>query len=94
MQGIDAVEEGTLRVVCGKGKGVVRLFVALADENGAAAPATAGRFAVFYAVRGVLPEDGEKLAKKLAEVIGANTGAAAPAGMTTFKPKPKPGTVL
>jgi hypothetical protein len=27
-------------------------------------------------------------------VIVANTSAAAPAGMTTFKPKPKPGTTL
>jgi hypothetical protein len=91
---ISAVEEGTMRVVCAKERAVVRLYVALADEEGALPPATAGKFAVFYAARGATPEDAERLSKKLAGVIGLNTGAAAPAGMTTYKPKPKPATTL
>jgi hypothetical protein len=94
VQEIAGVDEGTMRVVCAKEKAVVRLYVALADEDGAPAPATAGKFAVFYAAHGATPEDAERLSKKLASMIGSNTGAAVPAGMTTYTPKPKPATTL
>ncbi len=94
VQEIDGVEDGTMRVVCAKDRAEVRLFVALADEEGALPPATAGKLAVFYGARGAPPEDAERLAKKLADVIVHNQGAAVPEGMTTYKPKPKPGTTL
>jgi hypothetical protein len=94
---IHAVEHGLLRVVCArdkKDKEVVRLDVALAAPEGALPPATAGRYAIFYSLRGAMPEDADRLANELAAVIKGNAAAPAPAGMTTFTPEAKPGTAL
>src|SRR5262249_43379509 len=54
---IRGVERGRLRVVCAQDRAVVRLEVALADPEGTLPPATAGRYAVFYALDGATPED-------------------------------------
>jgi hypothetical protein len=91
---IRAVEHGTLRVVCARGNEVVRLDVALADPEGALPPATAGRYAIFYSLRGAAPEDGDRLAQDFAAVIATNAAAPVPAGMTTFTPDAKPGMAL
>jgi hypothetical protein len=96
---IRGVERGRMRVVCEKGRDTVRLDVALdgaAPDAGAGAlpPATAGKFAIFYALDGgATPEDGERLAKALAVVIGRGK-APPPPGMTPFTPGPKPPTAL
>ena len=82
-----------MRVVFARKDAVVRLDVALVDPEGPVPPATAGRYAVYYSLRGATPEDGERLAKKLAGVIARNA-APPPAGMTTFKPDPNAGTEL
>lgn len=94
VRAIDGVRDGVLRVVCGKDRAIVRLDVALVDDEGAVPPATAGRFAVFYSLSGALPEEGDRLARKLADVLRAHAGATPPPGMTTFKPKEKPGVPL
>ena len=92
---IRAVDRGRLRVVCVKDKAVVRLDVALLDPEGALPPATAGRYAVFYSLRGATPEDGERLARKLARVIEAHASTPPPPpGMSTFTPDERPPTEL
>jgi hypothetical protein len=92
---IHAVDRGRLRVVCGKDKAVVRLDVALLDAEGAVVPpASAGRYAVFYSLRGGAPEDGDRLARALAHLIGAHASAPPPPGMTTFTPEERPATEL
>ena len=91
---IQGVRDGAMRVVCGKDKAVVRLDIALVDDDGVVPPATAGKFAVFYSVRGALPEEGDRLARKLAEVLKAHADAAPPPGMTKFQPREKPGVDL
>lgn len=91
---VRAVDHGRLRVVCVKDKAVVRLDVALLDPEGALPPASAGRYAVFYSLRGGTPEDGERLALKLARVIEAHASMPPPPGMTTFTPDEKPPTEL
>ncbi len=91
---IRGVEQGTLGVVCARGKEQVRLDVALADPEGALPPATAGRYAIFYSLRGAVPEDGDRLAQDLAAVITVNAAAPTPGGMTTFTPEAKPAMAL
>jgi hypothetical protein len=91
---IRGVERGRERVVCAHDDAVVRLDVMLADPEGTLPPATAGRYAVFYSLRGATPEDGERLARKLAAVITANAAAPEPPGMTTFTPNTKPAMTL
>ena len=90
---IGGVRRGRMRVVFARKDAVVRLDVALVDPEGPVPPATAGRFAVYYSLLGATPEDGERLAKKLAAVIARND-VPPPAGMTTFKPDPNAGTEL
>jgi hypothetical protein len=91
---IRGVERGRLRVVCARERAVVRLDVALVDPEGPLPPAVAGRYAVFYSLKGATPEEGERLAQKLAKAIGANAAVEPPPGMTTFKPDPTPATEL
>jgi hypothetical protein len=91
---IRAVERGRLRVVCVKDKAVVRLDVALLDPDGALPPASAGRYAVFYSLRGAAPEDGDRLSRKLARILEAHAAAPPPPGMTTFTPEARPATEL
>jgi hypothetical protein len=95
VQEIRAVERGRLRVVCVKEKARVALDVALAsDAEKAMPPATAGRYAVFYELHDATPEDGERLAKALARVLGANASAPAPPGLTVFQPRGDEGVSL
>ncbi len=91
---IRAVDRGRLRVVCVKDRAVVRLDVALLDPEGALPPASAGRYAVFYSLRGAAEEDGDRLARKLARVIERHPEAPPPPGMTTFVPEARPATEL
>jgi hypothetical protein len=94
---IQGVERGVMRIVCAREKEIVRLDVAFADESDASTmlpPATAGRYAIFYSLRGAVPEDGDRLARALAKVLLANAAAPAPAGMTIWTPRPKPPTTL
>lgn len=91
---IRGVDRGVMEVICAKDKRVVRLEVALVDPEGVVPPATAGRYAIYYSLRGATPEEGELLARKLAAVLNANAAVPPPEGMTSFKPDPKPGTTL
>ncbi len=91
---VRGVEDGSMLVVCVKDRATVKLQVALADPEGALPPATAGRFAVYYSLRGATPAEGESLAKKLAEILRKNPDVPPPLGMTTFAPGEKPGTSL
>lgn len=89
--------EGAMQVVCAKGRSVVRLSVALltpATEEGPEPPAVAGRYAIFYSLRGASPEEGERLARALAEVLSKNDAAPAPPGMAPFAPPPRPPTPI
>ena len=91
---IQGVHDGVLRMICGKGKAMVRLDIALVDDDGVTPPATAGKFAVFYSLRGALPEEGDLLARRLAGVLETHANAAPPRGMTKFQPREKPGVAL
>jgi hypothetical protein len=91
---IQGVRNGRLRVVCVKSKARVGLEVALVDPDGAAPPASAGRYGIYYTLRGATPEEGERLALALARVIQVNADAGAPLGLAPFVPDPKPGTAL
>jgi hypothetical protein len=88
---IRAVQGGTFRIVFAqeKDKGRVLLDVALNDEEGVVPPATAGRYAVYYAAKRALPEDGDRLAKLLARTIEKHLDAPTPAGLGKFKARPK-----
>jgi hypothetical protein len=94
VRAIHGVDDGALRVVCAKDEAVVRLLVALVDPEGAAAPATAGKYAVYYALRNAVPEDAEKLAQALGKLLQNHQEAAPPRGMSKFVPQEKPGTML
>jgi hypothetical protein len=96
VRSIHAVERGLMRIVCVKDKALVRLDIALADEADGAPPppATAGRYAIFYSLRGATPEDAERLATHLARVLKNNAAVMAPPGLTPFRPAPNPGTTL
>jgi hypothetical protein len=91
VRSISAVHEGAIVVSFAeeKGDGVVDLFVVASAEDEVAPPASAGRYAVFYAARRALPEDGERLAKVLAKAIEKNQDAPAPPGLRPFVPQPK-----
>jgi hypothetical protein len=91
---IQGVKEGVMRVVCAKDQAIVRLQIALAADEGPSAPATTGRYAVFYSAKGTSPQEGERLAKALAKILEGNAAKPPPAGLAPFKPKPKPGTAL
>jgi hypothetical protein len=86
---VEGTDRGALRVVCVKERAVVRLYIALATDGGPAAPATAGRFAIFYSLRDATPEEGERLATELAAVIKKNGDVPPPAGLTAFEPRPE-----
>jgi hypothetical protein len=96
VRAVHGVHNGMMRVVCVKDTAVVRLDVALLDESEGAPspPATAGRYAIYYALRSATPEDGEQLATRLAHVIKGNASAPVPPGLAPFKPNPKPGITL
>lgn len=82
------VEAGSLRVDCRRGEVGVALDVALAAEGEPAPPARAGRYAIFYALRGASPAEGERLARALAAVLEANGGVAPPPGLGPYRPAP------
>jgi len=87
---IDAIQKGVLDVVCRKGRSVVRLWIALASDKGPEPPAQAGKYAVFYSVRGGDPADAERLAKALADVVGKHADVPVPKRLTEFVPAPIP----
>jgi hypothetical protein len=91
---IHGVRDGVMRLVLVKDKATVRLDVALLDDDGVVPPATAGKLAVFYSLHGALPEEGDRLARKLADVLKAHPAATPPPGMTKFRPREKPGVSL
>jgi len=94
VRAIHGVQDGVMRLVCVKDRATVRLDVALVDDDGPQPPATAGRYAVFYSLKGAVPEDGLGLAEALAKVVAAHQDAPAPRGMRKFVPSEKPGTTL
>jgi hypothetical protein len=91
---IHGVQDGVMRLVCVKAQATVRLDVALAADDGPEPPATAGKYAVYYSLKGAFPEEGLALAQKLAKVLEPHKDAPAPPGMTKFVPKEKKGTTL
>jgi len=91
---IQGIESGVLGVVVSRNQSSVRLIVALASDEGPAAPASAGRFAVYYSARRTLPDDARSLAGALADVLSKNQGVPVPSGLGPFNPAPKPGVPL
>jgi hypothetical protein len=87
---IDAVEDGIVVLSLEKERARVRLWIALAADGGPEPPASAGKYAVFYALRGADPSDGERLARALAAILEKHADAPVPPGMTKFVPKPQP----
>lgn len=85
---VEGTDRGALRVVCVQKRSVVRLYIALASDDGPAPPAVAGKFAIFYSLKDASAEDGERLATELAAVIKKNKDAPPPPGMTPFQPRP------
>lgn len=85
---VRGVEHGVMEVHCEKGAARVILTIALAVEGGPAPPAEAGRYGVFYSLRGAAPEDGEQLANALAALLKKNAAVAVPEGMGPFVAKP------
>lgn len=85
---VEGTDRGALRVVCVQKRAVVRLYIALAADDGPAPPATAGKFAIFYSLKDASAEDGERLAAELATILEKNKDAPPPAGMTPFQPRP------
>lgn len=85
---VEGSERGAIRVVCVQKRAIVRLYIALAADDGPAPPATAGKFAIFYSLKDASAEDGERLATELAAVIEKNKNAPPPPGMTPFQPRP------
>ncbi|MFT3772772.1 MAG: hypothetical protein QM820_45865 [Minicystis sp.] len=91
---IHGVRDGVLRIVCTKKDSLVRLDIALTDDEGPVPPATAGKYAVFYTAKSTLPDDAAKLAQQLAKVLEGHQDLPPPKGMTKFVEKQKPGTAL
>ena len=85
---IEGTDRGALRVVCAQKRSLVRLYVALASDDGPAPPAAAGKFAVFYSLKDASAQDGERLATELAAILEKNKDAPPPPGMTPFQPRP------
>jgi hypothetical protein len=85
---IQGTARGLIEVTCEKGRARVVLSIALAAEGGPAAPASAGRYAVFYSLRDAQPEDGERLAAALAKILEANRAVPPPPGLLPFVPRP------
>lgn len=79
-------DAGTLRVVCARDGVGVALDVALADKDGPRPPASTGRYAIFYALRGASQEEGERLALALAAFLEHNAAAPIPPGMGPYRP--------
>lgn len=87
IRAIHGVEQGTLEIVCEKDGARVVLSVALAADGGPEPPVSTERYAVFYSSRGATAEDGERLAKALAELLHANRAAPPPPGLGPFVPR-------
>jgi hypothetical protein len=82
---VHGVTHGYERLVCTRGAGVVQLDVALAGDT--RAPATAGRYAIFYSLKDAPDADGQKLAKALAAIVLTHAENPPPPGMTVFTPR-------
>jgi hypothetical protein len=91
---IQGIESGVLGVVVSKDDGLVQLIVGLASEDGPAAPASAGRFDVYYSARRTLPDEARSLANALADVLRNNQSVPTPPGLGRFHPGAKPGITL
>lgn len=78
--------EGTLRVLCERGEASVALDVGLVADGGPIPPAVAGRYAIFYAIRGATSQEGERLAAALAAILEQNAAAPIPPGMAPYRP--------
>ncbi len=87
---IDPVSKtGQLVLRCRKGSTVARLYVALRAnaDAGPEPPATAGRYAVFYAIQDDARAEGDALARALAKILEANAAVPAPKGLAPFAPE-------
>jgi hypothetical protein len=89
IRAIHGVARGTMDVVCEKDKARVVLTIALAADGGPEPPVSTDRYAVFYSARGATAEDGERLARALADRLRANQAAPPPAGMGPFVLRPR-----
>jgi hypothetical protein len=74
-------EDGVMRLRCRRADAVVQLELVLADPGSPPPPATAGPYAVYYALTGASSADGEALAMALAGVLKANAAAVVPQGL-------------
>lgn len=90
VRAIDSIEDGILVIALEKDHARVRLWIALAADGGPEPPASAGKYAIFYALRGAEPSDGERLARALAAILEKHADVPVPPGMTKFVPKPQP----
>ncbi len=89
IRAVHGVNRGTLEIVCEKGAARVVLSIALAAQGGPEPPVSTDRYAVFYSSRGATPEDGERLAGALAELLRANQATPLPPGLGPFVPRPR-----
>lgn len=85
---VEGAERGAMRVVCAKGRGVVRLDLALRADAGPEPAATAGPYAIFWGARNAPLDEAELVARALAEVVKKNAAAPAPPGLGPWTPPP------
>lgn len=84
---IDAVHDGRLVVHCSLGAAPVQLYVTRASPDAPPAPATSGRYAVYYSASGPASADGARLASSLARVLDAHASEPGPDGLRGFSPR-------
>lgn len=85
---VEGAERGAMRVVCAKGRGVVRLDVALRADAGAEPAATAGPYAIFWGAHNAPLDEAEAVARALAEVVKRNAAAPTPSSLGPWAPPP------
>ncbi len=90
VKAVNAVENGILVIQCEKERTKITLWVALLGEGGPSAPASAGKYAVFYSLRGAESEDGEKLARAIAAILEKHGDVPVPPGLGRFVPEAIP----
>jgi hypothetical protein len=85
---VEAAERGAMRVVCAKGRALVRLEIALRADAGPEPAATAGPYAIFWGAHDAPLDEAEALARALADVVKKNAVAPPPPSLGPWAPRP------